>query len=395
MTQFLYRSVLPSGKKQSGLIEAGSLSEARRLVHERGEILLDLRESAEKQRFKLERQTGLSLRVTAQFAGELAPLLKAGAPLRKALEIMAEGDGKTARMARSYADGIDRGERLSQLILNNSGQAVLLGRFIEAGEKGAGLAIMADKAANFLNARADSTEKIRGALAYPVFVLLLAVMAMLVIVLFVAPALAPALSETDGASLIKTMAAFGNWVTTNSTIIMLVLAASIAGFYLFRNTLGLSERLARIMDRAPWIGPIRKDLSAGPAADVLGALIEAGTPVADALDTAASLAAYPSKQAFSESAERIRDGTTVGEALSTANALPSEISRLALLGEQTGGLGQSLSEAGRLCQARALQKISRAAAVAGPALVVIIGGLVAAMMLLVLSGLTSIGEGAL
>lgn len=395
MTQFLYRSILPTGEKQSGLIEAGSIEAARRLIFERGETLLDLRASAERQRFRLERTTSPNLRVTGQFASELSPLLRAGAPLRKALTIMSEGAGKTTEMAKRYGEGIDNGKRLSDVILADGGQAVLLGRFIEAGEKGAGLSTMCEKASSFLNARAEASEKIRSALAYPIFVLVLALAAMLVIILFVAPALAPALSESDNASLIKTMASLGEWIIANNTAILLTLATLVASLYLLRQRLGLSKRFGRVLDKLPLVRSIRSDLSSGPAADVLGALISAGTPVADALDTAASLTSNPAKQAFSSSAERIRDGSPVGEALAQADALPSEIRRLAALGEQTGGLGESLSEAGRLCQARALQKIGRAAAIAGPVLVILIGGLVAAMMLLVLSGLTSIGEGAL
>jgi general secretion pathway protein F len=393
--QFLYRSISPEGHKQSGMVEASSLVEARRLINAKGETLLDLRATDQKRRFQLEKSNAPTIQLTGRFAGELAPLLNAGAPLRQALSILSEGTGKTSSMARDLADGIDRGERLSSLITAQGGSAILLGRFIEAGEKGAGLAIMCERAASFLNTRAQAAEKIRSVLAYPIFVLLLAFAAAMVIILFVAPALAPALAESENGGLIRGMADFGQWLNTNSIVLLIGWAGLIAALYVLRKPLGLNERSQSLIGYIPGIRVIREDLSAGPAAEVLGALIEAGTPVADALDTASNLATYPASQAFKSTAERIRDGMPVGSAFSKASGLPLEILRLAQLGERTGGLGPSLAEAGRLCQARALASISRSATIAGPALVVIIGGLVAVMMLLVLSGLTSIGEGAL
>ena len=191
------------------------------------------------------------------------------------------------------------------------------------------------------------------------------------------------------------MARLGNWLQGHASILLISLAALGGAGYFLRHRLGISQFISGLVDKVPFIRKTRADLAAGPASEVLAALIEADTPIAEALEISAGIAVNPAKRAFASAAECIRDGATVGASLGAQTSLPIEIRLLASIGEVSGALGKSFAEAGQLCQARALRRISSAAAIAGPALVVIIGGVIAAMMILVLTGLTSIGEAAL
>ncbi|MEO1016020.1 MAG: type II secretion system F family protein [Pseudomonadota bacterium] len=395
MSLFLYRALDPNGRKRSGEIEASDLAAARFALSQRGETVVDLRVADQALRFQLERSRGLSVRVAAAFATELAALLKAGAPLRRALDILGEGRTLTAALARDLAEGVDQGQWLSRLLESRGGAGPLLARFVEAGEAGAGMSEMCAKAGGFLKARADVADQVRGALAYPLFVILLAVAAVLVIVLVVAPALAPALEQSESAALVLGLASMGRWLSANASVLLACAAGILGVVFLLRGRLRLEWLFSTAANAVPLVRDSRRDFSGGAAAEVLAALIDAGTPVADALDVASGLAGGPVGAALRDAAERIRDGSPASEAIGAVDDLPLEVRRLAQLGEASGSLGLGLAEAGRLCRARALRRVERASAVAGPALVVTVGGIVSGLMILVLTSLTSIGEGAL
>lgn len=390
MTRFLYRSVTKDGERQSGLFEAADQETARRLILARGETILDLRAADKAKKLSLERKDVLSEAVAAKFAVELSSLLRAGAPLRDALRIMADGSSTSASLAQEVGHKLDTGGSLADALQQQGQIGRLLARFVEAGLAGVGLENMLARASKFFQDRLDTNKKIQSALAYPVFVILLAMTAILIIIVFVAPALAPALQGQD--NFILSVAEFGAFIRAQSSFILLVIAALIGLLFLFRKRLRLRQKVQGLASKLPLISSLQQDMAAGPALDVLGALVEAGTPIIDALRSTKQLADYPAQDAFEAILERLQDGVPLRQALTKADGLPSDVTRVAVLAERAGTLGPSLVEAGRLCRERALDRTNRLAAIAGPFLVVLVGGLVASMMLFVLSGLTSIGE---
>lgn len=64
---------------------------------------------------------------------------------------------------------------------------------------------------------------------------------------------------------------------------------------------------------------------------------------------------------------------------------------MAMIGEQTGGLGDLLARAGALEVETSARRIDRFAKAAGPALIILLGGVVGLLMSAVFSGLASIG----
>jgi type II secretory pathway component PulF len=80
-------------------------------------------------------------------------------------------------------------------------------------------------------------------------------------------------------------------------------------------------------------------------------------------------------------------------ALTAVKDAPQEISHLAMVGEETGTLGPMVVRASEIMLGRALRRLDRLAAAAGPALIVAMGGFLAWVMTSFLGGLASIGDG--
>ena len=157
--------------------------------------------------------------------------------------------------------------------------------------------------------------------------------------------------------------------------------------------------LARALDRLALDGPAQKTVSAltyGGFAVSLGHMLGAGAPMADALRLAVRAVRSPgARRRLEPVIANVRQGRSLSDALGKVPGLPPSIVRLTAIGEASGGLGAMLARAGKLEEEAALRRIETLGRLIGPALIVALGGLIGLLMAGLLSGLTSIGDGAL
>ena len=395
MTRYRYTVIAPNGRKRSGQIEAGSRDQAEALISSDGDLLIDLSDTEKRRLLSLERSRDLPSSTATDFALELAGLLTAGASLRRALDIQTEGRSKPAELARSIRKHIDEGGTLSSGLKASGGSGTLLAEFAAAGEAGAGLETLLDVGGRFLAARDQALSEIRSALAYPAFIALLALVALATIILVVAPALAPIFEESGDDSVLLMLADIGTWLTIHSTPILLSLAGALLALFLWGKSLSAKRVFNQWLWRMPVFGTIAKDLDTGQSCEVLAALLDSGRPLEHALSYASAVSGPELARTYEQVTLKIRDGQIASAAFSDAKQLPLEVRRLAVLGEQSSAFANALRQAGVLCHTRALRRIKQISSVAGPALIIGLGGTIALLMLSVLGSISSIGDSAL
>lgn len=395
MTEFAYTVIDPTGRERRGVIEAHSQQMAQATLHNDGDLILDIRPARKRQWFKLERKTRVSNKQAASFAMELAGLLNAGAPIRKALAIQSDGAGKTADLAASCTRALDRGNALSSALAGYGGAAQLLAEFVRAGESGAGLTDLLSRGGQFLETRATVMSRLTRAIAYPVFILLITIVALLVLFLFVAPSLAPIFRDAGQGSIIVWMADIGEWVLANQTLVFSIFAILSATLFSLSRTSQFQRAVDATLWRLPFIGSIIQDLDTGQSCDVLSALLERGRPLELSLNYAASVAGPTLTSAYLRIRQRLRDGVIASTAFGSEENLPHDVRRLIILGEKSSAFALAIRQAGELCRTRAIAKLDRLTSVLGPTLVIGLGVLISLLMLTVLQSLTSLTDSVL
>lgn len=393
MSRFRYSALTTAGRSRRGLIEAGSPDEAIRSLAMRGEIVTAVRyASAETGRARVPR---LEL---AGFLADLAALHDAGVPLRRALDVLASGaaTGRAAQLARLMAERLDAGSDFGRAArMDETGDIALAAELARAGEASGRLGDALRFAATLLRRQAEFSKRIVNALAYPIFLFVLSLAALIALSAFAGPAIAPLLqdapSSSDG---LKLILAFGAALQTHGWVIASVGAALVALVVLAAQRSPVREFLALARARLPIVGAIVRDINCGAFARTLGALIAGGAPAATAIDLAA--AAAPNsiwRTRFQASGQALRDGRTVAAALGGIPNASPELHRLARVGEESGALGEMLGRAGDIGVDRALRRLDRAAAAAGPLLILTMGGFTGWLMSTFLTGLSQLGEG--
>lgn len=385
-----------SGKRVRGVVTARDETRAFERLRRQGLSPLGLRQVREQRQGS---GRGLNERETAELVGNLSELLRAGADMRTALGILGSRAARPAVAAacRNLAGDIGGGGALDMAFGRHlARRAALVGAMVAAGEAAGDLPGGLARAKEMIQSELSLRDKLTSILAYPAFVLVSTVAAIVILLLFVIPTLAPLTQEaTSTPAPLRAMI----WASEALKEHLGLLALSIlvtAGAVL---ALHLAGVLRGVIDMVVLEGPARRTaqrLIFGGFAIAVGGMLSAGAPMSDTLRLATrAVESAPARRRLEPVLQNVRQGQALSSALEQVRGFPSAISRLAAVGEATGALGAMLQRAGKLEEEAAVRRIERVGQLLGPALIVGLGGLIGLLMASLLSGVSEMGAAAL
>ena len=128
-------------------------------------------------------------------------------------------------------------------------------------------------------------------------------------------------------------------------------------------------------------------------ARTLSSLISSGVPMLSALRITGGIAGNAGFAAsLSESAEEVREGRMLSQALHKGDVFPSLMLRLIAIGEQTGRLAPMLRHVEKIYESQLQRRIDQLLTLLTPALTIMIGVMVGGLIISVMSAILSINE---
>lgn len=407
MTAWKYRATSSAGEVRSGVLQAESASEARAQLRREGLRLLDLRPKREPRSREAEygntrersrtlaslREVGQSYArsrraaVRAEFYDALATMLDAGLPLTDALSTLAESADDGGRRAqrvliRNLARSVTEGEALFDAMSAAPGwfgpaEIAIVEAGQHRGELAAALRVLGERQAR----SNELAGKLAGVLAYPALVSLVG----LAVVIFLSQGPLPRLVEvlTDAGieppTLTRSVIAMGSTLTVWWPIALIMIFVSALTPLL----------LARSMARAgrSWPAIVRRlvpgALRAGALARVAGelsAMGRCGVPLVEALRASSAACGGPITaslgRALEDAAARVERGDALANSLEDRLWFTAEFRRLVAAAEAAGELEDMLDRLAEREGRRASRLIDRLAALAEPAVILVIASVV-------------------
>ncbi|OYU36056.1 type II secretion system F family protein [Novosphingobium sp. PASSN1] len=398
MATFQYRALAASGAAVSGQIEAASHADAVGSLRKAGMRPIEIAEpKAGAARTKRGGKTPARL-ITNVFA-ELGVLLQAGLPLDRALAIAVENVEQPplrARLADVLA-AVREGKPLSAALSAHSDLFPgLAPAMTEAGEANGKLGEALARLAQMLEQADEQRRQIGSAMTYPIALGVIALGVILLMLLFVVPqfeglfASAPP-GKLPAASLFVMGAS--QFVRANGLIILAVLAG--AGFAA-RTALarpGGAAWLDRTILDVPQIGVLVRNIETVRFARSLGALIEGGVPLPNALALARrTVTNGHMSAAIGEVTDIVRQGGGLAAPLAERRVLPTMALSFIRTGEETSQLGPMLARLSTVLDRDVKVRLERVIAVATPVIVVSLGVLVAAMVASIMSAILGFND---
>ena len=314
---------------------------------------------------------------------QLAIMFDTGLNLSQALEVL-EKQAATPALADfvgSIRRGVENGLPLSQAMGQQSWafSPVALA-LVRAGEMTGDLGVMLMKVADFMERDISTKKKVKGAMAYPIFMFVLAVCVVIFLLVNVFPKFAELFGDQPEKlpgptrfflNLSDILQAHGTWLLPS----MLVGAVGLV-------CLIKSREGRRICDpfflKLPAFGKLIKAVSISRSFHVLGVMMNAGLNVLEAIQLAAEVSGnHKYVELWEETRKKVENGHDISETLMDNPLIPPAEAAMISLGERSGTLPTVLAKITGHHEKKVESAIKAFVAVIEPSMTIIMGAVVA------------------
>lgn len=337
----------------------------------------------------------------AYFFELLATMIKAGIPLNSALKILVSktSNPRMRRIIATLSYELEHGRPLSAALARFPDVFEETERgVIKSAEAIGSLENMLLKIAGNLNRRSELFMKFKGALIYPLAVLVALIIGAAAMLIFVVPRIQGIFAESSLQLPLSTRILLnGSVFLTNAWWLLAILIIfAVIAFHVYVN----SDEGRFSWDfkklRIPFIGPILRKIYVLRFTDTFGILIESGLPINIALEfTASAIGNEVYRVKTYEALGHVQEGKKLSEALKDAPFLfPETITNMIAVGERAASIGDISQKIGSHFEREIDYTLKNMATVAGPVFILVIGVSVAFFALAVLSPIFSLTQSA-
>jgi type IV pilus assembly protein PilC len=328
MPTFQFEAMDATGQEIRDVIEAASEEEAQSTIRQMGYFVtkISVKKTAKGVSGAKRRKRGLAIggagsKYMTTFTRQLSILQDAGLPILRSLKILENNckGGKLKNALMDVCDEIEAGATLSEAMAKSPKVFNRLYiNMIKAGEAGGALEVILQRLADFMERAESLKRKVKGAMIYPIVVILVAVAILTFIMIKIVPVFRDMFEEFD-----LTLPAMTELLITISNYVVsywyLLLAVPI-GIWLFIKLLR-KFRAGRMgwdmyLLKIPILGRLVEKNIMARTTRTLGTLVASGVPILEALNiTRETSNNAVFERMYGKVTESIREGETISQPL--------------------------------------------------------------------------------
>ena len=386
MATYKYSAMSKDGKRVSGVVEAFNEMDAAVKIKESYSIVLQI--SPEKEQSQLSAFLSMDLggnrldeKAFTLMCSQFSVILKAGVPITRTVQLIADKmtDKTLKRILLQVADDVEAGRSLSASFAER-GKKLMPVTFLEtvhAGEESGSLDVAFDSVSKHFTKQTKMKGKVRGALIYPIFVLIIAIVVVIVLMVKVVPTFT-AIFDSYGAELpliTQILIGASNFFRKYILLMIGIAAAVILVFKLYGNTETGRLNMAKNQRNLPVLGNIVNLNAASQFANTMTMMLNAGLPMTKSVSiTSRVLDNYYVSQEVGKITAKLEEGYTLGRSLKDAACLPDILVDMAAVGEESGELAQTLAMTAEYYDSELEQATADALAKLEPTILVFLAG---------------------
>ena len=394
----------PSGQIRNLTIKAGDLKEARKLLRRRGIRATELRPAPSGQRNKADGsgdskslfsmdlgaafEKAPGVKEKAVFASKLAALVDAGVPIVRSLDLMASQQKlpmfkrALTKVSLDVNEGIALGSAIREWPKVFDQLSIAM---VEAGEAGGVLDEALKRLAKLLEDNAKLQNQIKGAMGYPVAVLVIAILVFLGMTIFLIPTFA-GIFEDLGAELPAFTQLLVNFSELlRSTVALYIVGVLLLLIWLFARYYA-THNGRRVIDRLilklPLFGELILMTATAQFCRIFSSLSRAGVPILMSMEISSQTAGNSIiSDAILASRGMVQEGVLLSTALIRQKVLPDMALNMLAIGEETGEMDKMLSKVADFYEDEVGAMVKALTSMLEPAMIVIVGGIVGSILL--------------
>ncbi len=372
-----------SGQKVSGVIEAFNEMDAVDRIKQNHSVIIKITPVKENNLLTMEiGGNKLNSKAFIVMCSQFAIILGAGIPIARTCHLIADKttDKPLKRMLQHVAEDVEAGRSISSSFAER-GDKLLPTTFVEtiaAGEQSGNLDKAFQTVHEHFDKQAKMAARVKSALAYPVFVLFIAVAVVVVLMVKVVPTFL-AIFDSYNAELplpTRILIAISDFFVKYWMVMLAIVVAAAIFYKVYGNTEQGRMNLAKWSLKVPILGNIQQLNAASEFANTLTTMLASGLPMTRAISiTAKTMSNYYMSTEVGKLAVKLEEGHALGPSMREANFMPDILVDMVSVGEETGEMEQTLKTIATYYDAELDMAINSALEKLEPALLVGLAGI--------------------
>lgn len=382
MKKFKYFARNQEGKEMKGVVEARDASAVADVLHDRGLIVVDVKEEM---KFDLERLNeinigGVPMQDKVVFMRQLATMISAGLAITKALEILKQQATNPyfQRVLIDVLESVQGGMSLAESFRNQSEDVFddITLNLIQAGEESGNLDKILERLATEMEEQKSMGAKIKSAMIYPAIILIVIVAVIIIMMVVLVPSMTEVYSEF-GAELpwaTQLLISMSDFMSKLWWVILTVLLVFVVGIKMFLNTDRGRNIWDKIVLKIPTVGTIVTKMQLSNFTRILSLLLSSGLSIIQALElTANSLSNSVFRNSVLEARREVEKGGSLAVPIARNEYFPLIVSQMIAVGEETGELDAVLAKVSQYYKEEVDTATDNLSALIEPVMLVLMG----------------------
>lgn len=392
MTEFICRLGTPSGEIVTRIVEAAGAAEARSRLEGEGFRVFAVSKAEDGLSAVLSLGGGKKGKVKQAdfllFNQQLSALLRAGIPVLQAIGLLKTraGSANLRAVLTDVEEKIRNGVPLSEAFEAQGLFPRIYTASLLAGEKSGALDDVLARFVTYLRRSVAVSRKLRGALAYPAFLLLAAVIMVAFLTLYIVPRMSDLFKSLAANRTLPTVTLAVLWVSNaivNNILWLgpLVIVIGLAVFAWLRTESGKLV-LHKVLLKIPIAGQLIRNMATAQLTRSMSTLLSGGITVPDSWDISSqSINNLELRRRSQNVLPMIREGRSFTESLEMANWIPPLGLDMIGIGEKSGSLREMLDEVASFYDAEAEVRLEQFTTLLEPMILLVMAAIVVTILL--------------
>lgn len=333
------------------------------------------------------------------FIRQMSFMINAGLPLTQALEVaqaqiqnahfreVVEEILKDVQSGLSLYKALNKHPKVFDTVVRN---------LIKAGEESGKLDLILERIADDLEKKQEFDGKVKGALIYPIIILLAIVVVMVLLLTFMIPEMSKLFEGGKSLPLPTQIIVSASKFLTEGlggmATLMIIIALIISTYY-YRKTPSGRIVTDNMLLKVPIFGMLMRKSQIASFARTFSMLISAGVPILDSLKLVSdSTTNYVFRNALEEARTKVEKGVPLSQPVLTNSAFPPMVGNMIRVGEETGKMDEVIAKVGIQYAKEVDQMADNLAKLMEPVILIVMGVMVGILAIAVYLPIFSLGS---
>lgn len=375
MKKFSYTAKDVRGIQSKGVIVASDEKEFMAKMREKGLFVITSKESDSNDAKTTHKFNTKELAFNCR---QLSAMLSSGLTLVKALDILCrEQEKESAKVIwRDVYENVQKGESFSaSLEMHEGAFPQFLTSMVSAGESSGSLDVIMKRMSDHYAKENKLHNVIKGAMVYPVILLVLTVVIVIGLFAFIMPTFLEMYEDpNDMPPLTRALEAVSNFITKRWYVLIILTLLLIFGIIYALKVPSLRLKIDRMLIKGPGFGPLIVKVYTGRFSRTLSSLYSSGIPMVECLErSSAILGNSYIDQCFENVIDEVKQGETLSSAIQRTEIFDSMFCSIIYVGEESGALDDILEKTSDYYEEESESAIQRLVGMLEPVLIIVLG----------------------